>query len=410
VLLNTNRAQNIIKEAGLDVLIATSPDNVTYMSDYVCLMHRLTSGLQLYGILPCDDSVQPGLVIPSVEVDAWAELPGGIKDVTVYGTVHRHHETTGPFALDDQLIYDLTVAGETHGDATDALHFALSKRGMIDSAIGLDESNLSVNGWAQIVDAFPRARLVPAASLFRLIRMVKTETEIERLSHSAQITETAIQDVFRQVRQGMTEKQLAQQLKARMAELGGDPAFSLVSAGYRTAHTGHNYAREPDYLIREGDLIKIDAGCTYGFYWSDVSRTKTFGAPGRHESHLYEILCAGQRAALAHARSGIRASELFETTVATIRELGISDYKRHHCGHGIGIAVYDPPLVQPHGYRDMFGIGSNDPVLENGMVINLEMPYYVLGKFGFNVEDPIVVRDDGPQLLTHLDHALSIVT
>lgn len=405
MLLNKPRAHRLIKEAGLDLLIATSRDNVAYMSDYLCVSHGITPGVQVYGIVPGDDSVPLGLVIPSLEVDAWAEQPGPIADVTVYGTLYRNRQTAAALPDDDRRIYDATVARDTHRDAVEALVAALSNRGLADAAIGLDESNLTVEGWNAIVAALPHARIAPAATLFRRIRMVKTEAEIERMARSAAITEQAMQYVFERAQAGRTERELANDFKARVAELGGTAAFWVLSAGRRTAHP---HARQSEYAIRPGDLLKLDMGSTYEFYWSDVGRTKAIGEPGERESRLYEILCAGLRAATGRARPGVHASELFDAAVETIRELGIPDYQRHHCGHGIGISVYDLPLIQPRAYHDIYGIGNDDAVLESGMVINLETPYYLLGEFGFIVEDTVVVRDDGPQLLTHLDHSLQI--
>src|SRR5690606_11428918 len=135
------------------------------------------------------------------------------------------------------------------------------------------------------------------------------------------------------------------------------PAFWIVSAGRRTAHT---HARQSDYAVRPGDLVKLDVGCTYDFYWSDVGRTKALGEPTERQERLYEILCAGLRAAVDRVRAGVYASEVFEAAVETIRDMGIPDYRRHHCGHGIGISVYDPPLIQPRNFRDIYNVGSDD--------------------------------------------------
>lgn len=405
MLLNQQRAVQTMADAGVDVLIATDPSNVAYLSDYLCTSHRITPGVQVYGILPREKNIRPGLVIPSLEVDSWAEQPGAISEVSVYGTLHRDRETSSALPPDDQLIFDYTMARDTFRDAIEALQSALERRGLDDAVIGLDESNVQPTMWTTITGAFPRAKVVPAASLFRQIRLIKTAAEIERMARSAEITELAIKDLWAEARAGVTERELAARFKARVAEMDADPGFWIISAGRRTAHT---HARQSDYRVRDRDLIKLDVGCTYAFYWSDVGRTKSLGTPGERENRIYETLCAGLRAATSRVRPGVRASELFDTAVGTIRDGGIPNYQRHHCGHGIGITVYDPPLIQPRGYRDIFGIGGADPALEVGMVINLETPYYVLGEFGFIVEDTMVVREDGPELLTHLDHSLAI--
>ena len=85
--------------------------------------------------------------------------------------------------------------------------------------------------------------------------------------------------------------------------------------------------------------------------------------------------------------------------VETIRRSGLPDYRRHHVGHGIGLEMYEAPLVEE----------NSDALLEAGMVINVETPYYESGYGGFQVEDTIVVTETGEELLTHADRALAEV-
>lgn len=404
MLLNKPRAQRTMRDAGVDALVATGPTNVAYMSDYFCESSRNNKGVQVYGIVPVEDSVPLGLVVPSLEVDSWAEQPGEISDVTVYGTLYRYRGRANQLAPDDQRIVDLTMSRPTHKSPVEALVQALRARGLSEAKLGVDETGLLPAMWDAFKEALPKAVISPAASLFQTIRMVKTEEELRRMARSAAITEEAMAYAWADLREGITELELAKRFRTKVIELGADPAFWIISVGRRTAHT-HN--RQADVPARGGDLVKFDMGCRYELYWSDVGRTKVLGQATDEQQRLYEILCRGVKAATAQVRPGVRASTLFDTAVQTIRDGGIADYKRHHTGHGIGIDVYDPPIVQERGYIDIFGIGSADPPMEVGQVTNIETPYYRMGEFGFIVEDTMVVRENGPELLTHLDYSLS---
>ena len=88
-------------------------------------------------------------------------------------------------------------------------------------------------------------------------------------------------------------------------------------------------------------------------------------------------------------RPGLRARDLFEQVVATVRQAGIPHYRRNHVGHGIGLGGYETPALTP---------GSTD-VLEPGMVMCIETPYYEVGQFGVQVEDTVVVTTDGVRSL-----------
>jgi len=74
----------------------------------------------------------------------------------------------------------------------------------------------------------------------------------------------------------------------------------------------------------------------------------------------------------------------------------ISHYSRHHCGHGIGIELHELPNIAP----------NDDTILEEGMIINIESPYYELGFGGMQVEDTMLVTNKGKELFTTIDNAI----
>jgi Xaa-Pro aminopeptidase len=83
-------------------------------------------------------------------------------------------------------------------------------------------------------------------------------------------------------------------------------------------------------------------------------------------------------------------ADVVSAGIAAVREAGVSDYDRHHVGHGLGLDVYDFPVLT----------SAEEAPIEAGMVVSVELPYYELGYGGLQPEDPVVVTDDGPQILT----------
>jgi Xaa-Pro aminopeptidase len=75
---------------------------------------------------------------------------------------------------------------------------------------------------------------------------------------------------------------------------------------------------------------------------------------------------------------------------------GIPHYERHHCGHGIGLQIYDPPSIS----------ANSDQRLEEGMVLCVETPYYEIGKYGLQIEDTVVIVADGIRRLAHTSNKL----
>jgi Xaa-Pro aminopeptidase len=121
------------------------------------------------------------------------------------------------------------------------------------------------------------------------------------------------------------------------------------------------------------------------------------GEPSREQKARYDALLAGELAQLELAKPGIVASDLFHVAVEKVKKGALQNYQRTHCGHGIGIAAHEFPTLNA---------ANRDVVVEEGMIFCVETPYYEIGWGGMMVEDMIVIRPGGHELLTHLPREL----
>jgi Xaa-Pro aminopeptidase len=103
---------------------------------------------------------------------------------------------------------------------------------------------------------------------------------------------------------------------------------------------------------------------------------------------------AGLEAAASAMRPGAKASDVFRVSVDAARKAGIPHFDRHHVGHALGVVCYDDPLIGPNDHT----------VLEEGMVINIETPYYEVGFGGAHVENTFLVTRSGCEPL----HSMSL--
>lgn len=228
------------------------------------------------------------------------------------------------------------------------------------------------------------------------LRAVKAREEVDALRTAAGIAETAIDAAIGAAGTGVTEKDLETVVTSSMAAAGAMPRFAVVTAGERSALAD---ARATDRPLRAGDLLRFDVGCTVEGYWSDIGRTAVVGEPDPVQAGKYAAILAGEQAQLDAAAPGITAAGLFDAAVDTVEAEGLRPYRRHHCGHAIGLEVYERPVIGP-GW---------DTTLEPGMVFCVETPYYEIGWGGMMVEDAFVVTGDGIDLLTHSDRSLRII-
>jgi Xaa-Pro aminopeptidase len=199
---------------------------------------------------------------------------------------------------------------------------------------------------------------------------------------------------------GMTERELANDWRARVCEKGGQPidGFLTVGFGSRTAYT---HPLPGDREIQRGDLVRWDGGCRYEQYCSDIGRTFAFGSADDDDVRKYEALYSGLEASLSEFGDGVETGVVFESGVDAVRSSGVdefSEFEPFHLGHGIGVEIYDPPTI-------VTGAGT----LERDMVMCVEPPYNELGSGGFLIEDEVVVTEDGYEKLTDAPETLPVV-
>lgn len=218
-------------------------------------------------------------------------------------------------------------------------------------------------------------------------RMVKTPEEIRRLTHVAHVTEDAMQHVLNNAKEGMTETEAKRVFHAFLVANDVEPRLTVLTFG---GHSAFPSGIPGSRKLRSGDIIRFDVGGVYQNYWSDLSRVAVFGEPTERMRNYYQALLLGEDACMEAARPGATASDVFDAGVNAVRNAGIAHYRRQHVGHGIGLNVYDPPILK----------AGNETELLPGMVLNVETPYYEVGFGGLQVEDLIVITDSGSQMLT----------
>ena len=370
------------RDLDVDVVVAASPANVGYATGYRSVAGDLFRAHQMAAVI---DPASTTLVCPAADtapamdagVDAGQLVPYGRFYFEVKGTPDGPH----PSRMADQ-----------HDGVVPALVEALRRHGAARGRVGLDLAGLGVHVDA-VVAALPDMRVVDVGPWFSRLRQHKLPGEVDRLRRAARLAEQGIDRALQEARPGCTEADLAAVVGRTMLEGGGTPRFVVVTAGLRSALAD---AAATTAVIERGDLIRFDVGCTVEGYWSDMARTAVAGAATDRQADRYAALLAGEEAQLNRIRPGIRADDLFDLAVEVVEQQGITPYRRHHCGHGIGTEVYEPPIVAP----------TVDALIEEHMTFCLETPFYELGWGGMMVEDTVVVTTQGHERFTVSDRSL----
>lgn len=278
---------------------------------------------------------------------------------------------------------DMPAARES---AAEALSAALESLMRGSKKIGCDLHRPELRSIAET--ALPQAVFVSASGGFRSSRAIKLPGELDFLRQASRITDEAIANVASMMRPGVRELEIAAEITRVITIGGGISRFVVVTSGERSSRVDA-YAR--DRVLQEGDLVRMDIGATVNGYYSDMARTYSVGDPGALAKDRYAALLRGELAGLELIRPGISAGEIFETALKEVRSGALPQYQRNHCGHGVGLRAHEFPLIGP----------ASETILEPGMVLCVETPYYEIGWGGMMVEDTVIVTEDGHELLTH---------
>ncbi|MGX1830254.1 M24 family metallopeptidase [Paenibacillus taichungensis] len=392
--LNRDRAEEVMKDQGLSALIATTPENIHYVIGSQLRASNWT--MQIYAILPADRSAKPCIIIPTNRLGVVAQFGITGVDIFAYSDFFVEGSIEGKPSTDDiDLFYSLLQTTVIHPGPVEALKAALNKLDIENQPIGIDEMRIAPDILARIREELPERPVVSAYKLFRQIRLVKTPFEIEQLRQAAQLNERIEQELIDLIAAGVHEKQLADHYRLAVMRAGGTPAMTAVGAGPRSAlPLIENYF----HTIESGDQIRFDLCLQLEGYWGDTGRTVVAGEPTPWMTKHFNAVKSGWETALETVRPGVKASDVFHAAVSRVQREGIPHYRRQHVGHAIGLELYDDMTLSPGDQR----------ILEPGMVLCVEVPYYELGAGGFQIEDTVVVTPDGYEFLTHMERKLFI--
>lgn len=231
-----------------------------------------------------------------------------------------------------------------------------------------------------------------------ICRMHKDAWEMEEMRKASAGNDRVMERTIRQLREGMTERELAA-IMTKIYDEEGMPrvAFDpLICFGENGAFPHHETG---DSKLKPGDSVIIDTGHRWGMYCSDMTRTVFFKSCTDEQRNVYDIVNKANRAGESIARPGIALRDVDAAARNVIIAAGYGEFFTHRTGHGIGIDVHEPPDVA----------ATNSQLAEVGMVFSVEPGIYLSGKFGVRIEDLVAMTENGCEVLNHHTHDLIIV-
>lgn len=239
------------------------------------------------------------------------------------------------------------------------------------------------------------AEAIAVTGVIEEFRSVKTSDEIQNLRVSCQIADRAFEKIIKDIKVGITEKELASRLSHYMVMEGSDtkPYGNILISGKRTSLL---HGIPSSKSIEYGDFVLMDYGCAYKGYLSDMTRTVVVGKATPEQKKVYSLEMKMLEDSKEAMKPGARATDVYEASVQAIKDTEYFKYHYSGIGHGIGVFVHEIPSMGPK---------SNEVLVENN-VVTIEPGIYIPDWGGIRIEDQMLITGDGNECLTHAEREL----
>jgi Xaa-Pro aminopeptidase len=255
--------------------------------------------------------------------------------------------------------------------------------------VAFESAHLTVAEQGKLTAGAEDAELVPTEGIVEGFRAIKDGDELDIIRKAVALADAAFTHIAEFIDPGMTEKEVAWELEVYMRTHGAEKvAFDLiVGAGPNGAMPHHEVSER---VIGIGEPIVMDLGARVAGYHSDLTRTICLGQPDGRFTEIYGLVLRGQLAAEAAIRAGIVAGEADSAARRVIAAAGYGEQYGHGLGHGVGLAVHEEPSIWQ----------GAEEVLKPGMVFTVEPGVYLPDWGGVRIEDMVLVREDGVEVLS----------
>lgn len=375
-----NRFMEALGHAPFDAFLSERPSTIEYITGY----HSVTTHLQDSPLAVVVTSRGTTLVSSAADVGpAQADRHVHVDELVQYG----------------EFYFEGGREVASYADYPTALKRVLGATALGSSRLGVEGRTMR-DGFRTVTERgeFRDAPhwLVDGEAWMESVRRSKLPGEVELIEAAAALASKSIDLAIERGGVGITERELAVEVSRCLSSAGAIPLFTVVTSGPRSALAD---TLPIDRAVQVGDLVRFDvSGWRHG-YWYDVGRTAVVGEPTREQQLKYRAIYAGQDAEIAVARPGVLARDVYKEAVSAVECEGIAPYRRHHCGHGIGMDVYERPIIS----------STSDVELCEGMTVSLETPYYEIGWGGMMVEDTFVITGESCRRLSNGSRGLRVL-
>lgn len=351
------RLKKRVAEAGLDAIVAASPENVAYVSGFVVPSQSLMRWRHAAVVLTADGRV----AMVAIDMEA--------------STVRAHA------GIDDLRIYR-----EFSDDPMEKLADSLQDLNLGRGRIGVELEFLPAKDFATLQKSAPAIQWVAADGIFNKARQIKTPGELALLRSLSKLTDKAIGDALRSAKPGMSEMELAGTLLTSLFG-GGAESYKLmiIATGERSQFPN---VGPTERTLRQGDIIRMEIFGQKQGYLAGVCRTAVVGDATPEQYKIWSNLIECKYRVMDLIKPGASCPEIYRKFLEKFSSLGFEPIS--FVAHGIGLHLHEEPYMGRYG----------NETVEAGMIGAFEPLVYIPGRFGMQNKDMFAVTEKGCELLS----------
>ena len=384
-LSRVERAREKMGEHGIDALILTAKENALYFSGLRTTAwnskHRLT------GIIVPQADNKPVISVISENIIDVSRHTSWIDEVRPWGGWKQKDAAPDPVTGLVAACEDIGIKGGTIG-----LELGYGQR------VGMSQDDFE-----KLKSGLDGSRFVDVGVVMWDLRMVKSDLEVEAIRKACDATSKGFARGFSAIKAGMTERDLAGIIIAEMAlETGELPGFMNIRSG--PSKYGMMNVLPFEKPFEDGDLIVVDVGANFKYYWSDFMRMAAIGEPTEEQMHFFNSQRNSMLAGVSMIKPGIKLLEVFDACYKVLIENGLEKHvgRLERVGHGVGLDIHELPSIAK----------GSEVIVQPNMVLTVEpifwdQPDHKIGNFA--MEEVVLVTENGHEVLSKFPNKLHIV-
>ncbi len=265
------------------------------------------------------------------------------------------------------------------------------------NSLAVESHYLSYDGFGFLINKL-KAELFPLANVIEQFRVLKEPGELNLLRNAARIGDAVFARICSDIRVGLSERHIANRIAYYLKEGGcSRESFDTIAVAGENAALPHG--QPGDRLLQRGDMLTMDFGGFYRSYAGDMTRTVAVGEASGKLREIYQQVLEVQQLGLSLVQAGASCREIDRKVRKGLETYGLDLYFQHGTGHGVGLEIHELPRISK----------NSDNILQENMVITIEPGVYIPGWGGIRIEDTIIVKDGGCEIITLSDKGLLII-